>query len=110
LFPGMEILAHHAFRVTRNADLEVEEDEAEDLLEAIELGLRQRRRSPHGVRLEVSEGLPDDVRDVLVDELEIDEQNVYACPGLLDLGGLSSLYSLHRPDLKDSAWTPMTQV
>src|SRR5581483_9689464 len=56
LFPGMEVLAHHPFRVTRNADLDVEEDEADDLLEAIETSLRQRRRSPDAVRLELTSG------------------------------------------------------
>ncbi len=110
LFPGMDVLEHHAFRVTRNADLDVEEDEAEDLLEAIELGLRQRRLSPHVVRLEVADGLPDKVKEVLLDELDLDDSSVYACSGMLDLGGLASLYPLDRPDLKEPDWAPTTQT
>src|SRR5207244_3289160 len=66
LFPGMEIVAHHLFRVTRDADLEVEVDEAEDLLEAIETIIRQRQRAPEAVRLEVDQSMPQDVRELLV--------------------------------------------
>ncbi|MEX0874979.1 MAG: polyphosphate kinase 1 [Actinomycetota bacterium] len=108
LFPGMQIVAHHPFRVTRNADLDVEEDEADDLLEAIETGLRQRRRSPHVVRLEIGPGLADYVREVLLDELDLDGADVYSGPAPLDLGGLWSIYALDRPDLKDEPWKPVT--
>jgi polyphosphate kinase len=109
LFPGMEIHAAHAFRVTRNADLSVEEDEADDLLEAIELGLRQRQRSPHVVRLEIGSDMPDDIRDVLADELDITMEDVYISDSMLDHTGLFMLMSLDRPELKDKPWTPTTQ-
>jgi polyphosphate kinase len=108
LFPGMQIVGHHPFRVTRNADLEVEEDEADDLLAAIEGGLRQRRRSPHVVRLEIGTGLADYVRELLLDELELADSDVYSGPAPLDLTGLWEVYSLDRPELKDEAWTPVT--
>jgi len=109
LFPGMEIRAAHPFRVTRNADFAVEEDEADDLLEAIELGLRQRQRSPHVVRLEIGADMPDEIRDVLADELDITGEDVYVSESMLDYSGLSALLSLDRPDLKDKPWTPTTQ-
>ncbi len=109
LFPGMLVHASHGFRVTRNADLSVEEDEADDLLEAIELSLRQRQRSPHVVRLEIGADMPDDVRDVLADELEIAPEDVYVTHSMLDYTGLFALLSLDRPELKDTPWTPTTQ-
>jgi len=109
LFPGMEIRASHPFRVTRNADMSVEEDEADDLLEAIELGLRQRQRSPHVVRLEVGADMPEEVRDVLADELDIANDDVYVSESILDYTGLFALLSLDRPELKDEPWTPTTQ-
>jgi polyphosphate kinase len=108
LFPGMQIVGHHPFRVTRNADLEVEEDEADDLLAAIEVGLRQRRRSPHVVRLEIAPGLADYVRELLLDELELVDDDVYSGPAPLDLTGLWEIYSLNRPELKDEPWTAVT--
>ena len=107
LFPGMEIECHHAFRVTRNADLTVEEDEADDLLVAVEMELR-RRRFGRAVRLEIEAGMSDDIRDLLVRELELDRDDVYAVTGPLDLSGLSTVYALDRPDLKDAPWTPVT--
>ncbi|HYZ92671.1 MAG TPA: polyphosphate kinase 1 [Actinomycetota bacterium] len=109
LFPGMEIKARYPFRVTRNADLEVEEDEADDLLAAIEVGLRHRRRSPHAVRLEIGMDMSNQVRELLVDELELDAQDIYVHECALDLGGLFAIYSLTRPELKDEPWTPTTQ-
>ena len=109
LFPGMEVRASHAFRVTRNADLSVEEDEADDLLEAIELGLRQRQRSPHVVRLEIGSDMPEEIRDVLADELDITNDDVYLSDSMLDHTGLFALGSLDRPELKDKMWTPTTQ-
>jgi len=99
LFPGMEVLAHHMFRVTRNEDLEVEEDEAENLLQALEKELMRRRFGPP-VRLEVEESIDDHVRELLVRELKISEAEVYPLPGPLDLTGLSGLTAaLDRPDL-----------
>jgi polyphosphate kinase len=107
LFPGMEIVEHHAFRVTRNADLEVNDDGAEDLLEALEAELRKRRFSP-AVRLEVEAGISDHVIDLLTRELEVDADEVHTLPGPLDLTGLMSLYEIDRPDLKYEPFKPVT--
>ena len=109
LFPGMEVRARHPFRITRNADMEVEEDEADDLLAAIEVGLRQRRRSPHAMRLEIGVGMSDLARDLLVEELELDPSDIYVLDGPLDLSGLWAIYALDRPELKDEPWQPTTQ-
>jgi polyphosphate kinase len=109
LFPGMEILSHHVFRVTRDADMDVEEDEAEDLLEAIETVLVRRRRAASPVRLEVDGSITEEVRGLLLRELELDPDDVYEVRGLLDLGSLSALAALDRPELKDEPLTPVTQ-
>lgn len=109
LFPGMEIVSFHAFRVTRDADVEVEEDEAEDLLEAIQSVLRRRRRGASPVRLEVDETMSPEVLELLRRELDLQESEVYVLPGPLDLAALMSLCSLDRPDLKQQPWTPVTQ-
>ena len=87
LFPGMEVLQHHAFRVTRNEDLEVEEDDAENLLQALETELLRRRFGPP-VRLEVEETIDPHVLDLLVRELGIGTEEVVRIPGLLDLTAL----------------------
>ncbi len=107
LFPGMDVMDHHPFRVTRNADLTVDEDEADDLLAAVELELR-RRRFGRAVRLEVMPGMPREVRDLLVRELELGEDDVYTVDGALDLSGLFAVVDLDRPDLKDEPWIPQT--
>lgn len=107
LFPGMEIIEHYAFRVTRNADLEINDDGAEDLLEALEAELRKRRFSP-AVRLEVEAGMSDHALDLLMREIEIEDPDVHTLPGPLDLAGLWALYSLDRPDLKDDPFHPVT--
>ncbi|SOD64782.1 polyphosphate kinase [Streptomyces zhaozhouensis] len=99
LFPGMEVLAHHVFRVTRNEDLEVEEDDAENLLQALEKELLRRRFGPP-VRLEVEESIDSEVLDLLVRELKIRREEVIAVPGPLDLTGLGSIARLDRPELK----------
>src|SRR5213079_3690523 len=87
LFPGMEVLEHHTFRVTRNEDLEVEEDDAENLLQALEKELLRRRFGPP-VRLEVEESIDPAVLDLLVQELKVSDAEVYPLPGPLDLTGL----------------------
>lgn len=107
LFPGMEVLEHHTFRVTRNADLEVDDDGAEDLLQALEEELRKRRFSP-AVRLECEQDMPSRVLDLLLRELQITEADVHAVDGPLDLSGLWDLYRLDRPDLKDESYQPVT--
>ena len=107
LFPGLDVLDHHLFRVTRNADLEVEEDRDEDLLQALERELAQRRFGP-AVRLEVTDSMDPQILDVLVHELEISPADVISVPGPLDLGALMALYGLDRPELKDEPFVPAT--
>ena len=108
LFPGMVVEDHHPFRVTRNADLTLEEEEADDLLAAVELELR-RRRFGRAVRLELMPGMPADTRELLIRELELEETDVYTVTGALDLSGLFAVVDLDRPDLKDDVWVPQTQ-
>jgi polyphosphate kinase len=108
LFPGMEIEEHHAFRVTRNADLTLEEEEADDLLAAVELELR-RRRFGRAVRLEVDADISDEVRALLQRELDVGDDDVYTYAGPLDLGGLWAVHALDRPDLKDAPFSGITQ-
>ena len=109
LFPGMELVAHYSFRLTRDADLEVEEEEAEDLLEAVRSVLRRRRRGANPVRLEVDETMSAEVLELLRRELDLEESEVVVTPGMLDLGGLWSLVGLDRPELKQEPWVPVTQ-
>jgi polyphosphate kinase len=108
LFPGMEPGDHYAFRVTRNADLTLEEEEADDLLEAVELELR-RRRFGRAVRLEVEQDVSPEILELLQHELDLDDADIYRCPGPLDLSGLWAVKGLDRPDLEDPDWTPITQ-
>jgi polyphosphate kinase len=107
LFPGVVIDACFAFRVTRDTDLDVDEEEAEDLLEAIETELR-RRRFGRAVRLEIASAMPADMQFMLVDELELDADAVVRIDGPLDLTGLWTLVAIDRPDLKDEPWMPRT--
>ena len=105
LFPGKEVVEHHLFRVTRNADLEVEEDRDEDLLQALERELARRRFGP-AVRLEVAESMEPRVLELLERELEVDPADVQRLPGLLDLSSMWELYGLDVPRLKDSPHVP----
>ena len=107
LFPGMEVLQHHTFRVTRNEDLEVEEDEAENLLQALERELMRRRFGPP-VRLEVEESIDPHVLDLIVRELGVSAEDVYSLPGPLDLTGLHGIADLDRPALKYPSFVPGT--
>jgi polyphosphate kinase len=107
LFSGMEVEEHHLFRVTRNADLAIEEDEADDLLLAIEEELR-RRRFGEAVRLEVERSMPATTRALLLRGLGLDETDCYQVAGMLDLTGLWAIAELDRPDLKPAVWTPVT--
>ena len=109
LFPGMEITAHHPFRVTRDTDFELE-DEADDLLEAMESVLRRRNKFGRAVRLEVTTDITPDVLELLCRELELAEHDVAILDGPIDLSGLWSLYSVERPELKDEPWVPQTPV
>ena len=108
LFPGMEILEHHCFRVTRDTDYELG-DESADLLEAMETVLRQRTKFGKVVRLEVDAEISEEVLNLLTRELEIASDDVYAIDAPLDLGSLWAVYRLNRPELKDEPWTPQTQ-
>lgn len=108
LFVGMVVEEWSTFRVTRNADLTLEEEEeADDLLEAVEMELR-RRRFKRPVRLEAHDSMSDEMLTLLVRELEIDPRNVYRCRAMLDLSRLFGLLALDRPDLKDRPWPPVT--
>jgi polyphosphate kinase len=107
LFPGMEVVEHQTFRVTRNADLEVEEDRDEDLLQALERELARRRFGPP-VRLEVVDTTSERVLDLLLNELDVDPSDAVEVPGLLDLSSLWQLYGLDRPTLKDAPFVPAT--
>ncbi len=106
LFPGMEIDSHSFFRVTRDADLDIEETEADDLMVAIESELQRQRRLSDAVRLEVDAGMSRHSRDLLLEELELDEEDLYVRETPLDLGDLWEIYRLDRPDLKDPSWQP----
>ncbi len=107
LFPGMEIVDHHTFRVTRNEDVEVEEDDAENILKAMEQELLRRRFGP-AVRLEVAEDLSPGIKELLVRELGITEADVYHLPAPLDLTGLHVIADLDRPSLQYPAFRPTT--
>jgi polyphosphate kinase len=107
LFPGMEIVEHHVFRVTRNEDVEVEEDETENLLQALEKELLRRRFGPP-IRLEISDDMDPVTLELIVRELDITEQEVYRLPSPLDLGGLFDLTRIPRPDLKYPKHVPTT--
>ena len=107
LFPGLEIVEHHAFRITRNADFEVEEDRDEDLLQALERELA-RRRFGSPVRLEVADDMTENMLQLLLRELDVNPGDVIQVPGLLDLSSLWQIYDVDRPDLKDPPFVPAT--
>lgn len=107
LFTGMEVVEAHLFRVTRNADFEIEEDEADDLLLAIEEELR-RRRFGAAVRLEVERSMPAATRTLLMRGLGLEPDDVYEIAGMLDLTALWRIVELDRVDLKSPPWTPVT--
>ncbi len=107
LFPGTEIVCHAPFRVTRDADFTVS-DEADDLLRAVEDELR-RRRFGEVVRVEVGKGIARELREELIESLEIDERDVYEIDGLLDLVDLWQIVKLPgHDDLRDAKWSPVT--
>lgn len=110
LFGGLEILAWSTFRVTRSADIAVEEDEADDLLAAMESVLRYRQRAAQAVRLEVEAGTPDAVMTMLLTGLQLDDQSVYVRDAPLGLASLWQFHGLARRDLKDEPWKPVTQA
>ena len=105
LFRGMEILETHLFRVTRDADIAIEEDEADDLLLAIEEEIR-RRRFGEAVRLEVERSMPELTRQILIKGTGVRDEDAFEVAGMLDLTALWQLVSLDRPDLKAPVHTP----
>ena len=107
LFPEMQIVEHHVFRITRNADFEVEEDRDEDLLQALERELA-RRRFGSPVRLEVADDMSEHMLELLLRELDVNPADVIQVPGLLDLSSLFEIYGLDRPHLKDRPFVPAT--
>ena len=109
LFPGMEVLEHHAFRVTRNEDVQVDEDETENLLQALERELLRRRFGPP-IRLEIAQSMDQETLDLLVRELAISEQEIYRLPEPLDLGDLFVFGRIDRPELRYPAQPPATNV
>jgi len=107
LFSGMTVGRADLFRVTRNADLTLEEDEADDLLVALEVELR-RRRFGEALRVEIQSGMSPEFLELLVDQLELDRSNVYVTDAPLGLHDLWTLYAIDRPDLKGEGWSPIT--
>jgi len=105
LFPGMEVKESYVFRVTRNADIEIQEDEAEDLIRSIEESIRLRRFGSV-VRVGIQKTMPDRIKDILVENLEVTPANVYHITPPLGLSHLMALLKVPRPDLKDSLHTP----
>jgi polyphosphate kinase len=105
LFPGMEILESHPFHVTRDADIEIQELEAGDLLETTEEGLRQRRFGDV-VRLQVGVGMPQHILKILINNLEVDRRSVFRLKGRLSLSRLRHLVDIDRPDLKWPSFAP----
>jgi len=109
LFPGMEILEHHEFRVTRNEDMQIEEDESENLIQALEKELLKRRFGPP-IRLEITDDMDPVTLSLLMSELDITEQEVYRLPAPLNLGGLFEINKIDRPKLKYPKHLPTTSV
>jgi polyphosphate kinase len=107
LFTGMEVTEVHVFRVTRNADVEVEEDRDEDLLQSLERELARRRFGPP-VRLEVTDTMSEHMLELLLRELQVHPADVITVPGLLDLTALWAVHAVERPDLKDDPFVPAT--
>jgi polyphosphate kinase len=105
LFPGMQIVEAHPFRVTRNADVLIQELEAADLLETMEASLRERRFG-RVVRLTVNDDMPRRIREILIKNLELDRNDLYTLKGPLGLSSLMGLYSIDRKDLKDAPFVP----
>ena len=106
LFPGIDVIAAYPFRITRDADLEIKDDEASDLLTSVEAQIEMRHWGSV-VRLEIDRGMPDRIRDVLTRNLELEPFQVYTHDGPLNLAGLMELTGVDRPDLKDRPYLPV---
>jgi polyphosphate kinase len=109
LFPGMTVTEAYAFRVTRNADIEIQEDEAEDLISSIEESIRLRRFGSV-VRVGIQENMPGRIRDILIENLEVTPDDVYRLAPPMGLGHLMELLKIQRPDLKDAPLVPANPV
>ncbi len=107
LFPGMELRGHYLFRITRDADFPVREDEADDLLLAIEEEISKRRLEGSVCRLEVSQDMPALLRQELAEELEVEAEDIYEVDGLFNLKDLFFFLSLPVPELKETPWKPV---
>jgi polyphosphate kinase len=107
LFPGMTVEQCYVFRVSRNADLSLDDEDAEDLLAAVEMELR-RRRFGRAVRLEVPRAMPAEMRELLVEELELEAEDVTYHDEVIGLGSLAELASLDMPRLRYRPWPPVT--
>jgi len=105
LFPGMEVIAAYPFRVTRNTDMEIQEEEADDLLLTMEENLRQRHFG-RVVRLEIDENTPEIIRNILITNLKVGTHDIYMADGPLGLSSLWELHRLERPELKDEVFQP----
>jgi polyphosphate kinase len=108
LFPGMVVEGHYFFRITRDADLELRDLEADDLMEAIEEGLRKRRRGGEVVRLEVTDEMPESVVQLLMDGMAVEPEDVYRINGPLGLDDLMALLAIPLPQLKDKPFKGRT--
>jgi polyphosphate kinase len=109
LFPGMEVLEHHEFRVTRNEDVEIDEDESENLIQALERELLRRRFGPP-IRLEITDDMDPVTLELLIGELGITENEVYRLPAPLGLNGLFEISGLDRPHLRYPPHLPVTST
>jgi polyphosphate kinase len=105
LFPGMKVIEAHPFRVTRDADMEIQELEASDLLETMEESVRARRFG-QVIRVTVNDDMPTHIREILMENMELDRNDITTLEGPLGLSGLMSLYSIDRFDLKDAQFKP----
>ncbi|MEM6839483.1 MAG: polyphosphate kinase 1 [Cyanobacteria bacterium P01_C01_bin.120] len=108
LFPGMEVSGHYLFRITRDADFPVRENEADDLLVAMEEEISKRRLEGFVCRLEIEESMPDDMLENLMQELRVAEEDIYELTGVLDLKDLFFFMSMPLPALKDQPWSALT--
>ena len=107
LFPGMEILNYYPFRITRDAELDIEEEEADDLISALQEELRKQKFGPV-VRMEIASDVPLEIRKKLVEQLSITEADVYDIPGLIGLGDLMAIAFLPMPEYQDKPWKSVT--
>jgi polyphosphate kinase len=107
LFPGMEILNYYPFRITRDAQLDIEEEEADDLISALQEELRKQKFGSV-VRMEIASDIPPEIRKELIEQLGITEADVYDIPGLIGLGSLMAIASLPMPDHQDKPWKSVT--